>query len=119
MRTLAIEKELKPGYLKKPVEPIKIGETKKSYICFRASVISSIYPESNALYSLSKILKVNGGINFDGNPEAVLQVISRLPNALCVSFFPVILNCLFKLMSNGHPTISPLTVIGVVSTLTK
>ena len=118
-RSIAIESELKPGYLGVEVEPIKISETKKSYIILETRLISSIYPESNALFSLSHVFTSSGSVKLDGTAQQVLQVIQRLPPSLCLSFFPAILNCLMKILVCGCDEIASLSVICLITVLKK
>jgi hypothetical protein len=118
-RSLPLVPSLVPNYLSQELAPVKIAETKKSAISFETRVISSIYPESNALFSLSTVLTNEGKLNMEGKPEQVLQVLQRLPAELCMAFFPAILNCLFKIMCGGDQTLAPLAVICLVTVLKK
>ena len=119
LRTIVITPDLQPGYLSQPMEPVKISETKKPYLCFRTVLVSSIYPESSALFGLSQIFHPDGSLDNDSNPEQVLRAIHRLPSALCVTFFPSILNLLFRIISYGDHQLVSLTVLCVMAVITK
>lgn len=101
------------------MEPIRVNENKKSYIVFRPRILSSIYPESSALASLSTILQEDGKVNVSGNPEQVLKVIQRLPVPICIAFFPAVLNLLFKILGSCSDKLADLTVLAIFSILTK
>ena len=119
-RASVIVPSLESGYLAMEYEPARVNETKKPYIGFRTRVISSIYPESGVLLNLSHVLNDDGSVNPDSNPEQVLQVIQRIPDALCVSFFPPILNYLFKIMANApDDVVAGLSVRAVISVVSK
>ena len=121
----AIEPELPSNYLSQEVEPIKITETKKSYICFESRIISSLYPESNALFSLSHVFQRNNEqdgqleVKLDSTTNQVLEVIQRLPHSLCIAFFPPILNLLLKILVCGSDTVASLSFICIISVLKK
>jgi hypothetical protein len=120
LRTLTVFPELKAGYLSEEVRPVKISETRKPYICFRTTLVSSIYPESSALFSLSHVFSPDGSINESSKPEQILQAVHRLPSSICVTFFPPILNLLFRILSGGGSSaLNSQTVLCIMAVITK
>lgn len=121
LRVIPIQNQLSSGYLSTEIEPVRLNETKRSFIAFRSRILSSIYPESSALTSLSNVLQANGKINFNSDPSQILKVLQRLPIPICISFFPAILNLLFRIMGacTRNEKLADLSVFALFAILTK
>jgi hypothetical protein len=63
---------------------------------FSASLVSSIYPESELVLKLSKVL-ANSNANRQMNVE-ILKDLASIPNGVLLKFYPVIINCLCKII---------------------